>query len=232
VRPVRGRSDLTGDIVAYPVETPTIVNTIPFRGDHRPAAQTTAYHPDYQDAFLQNGFAAHYIREPHQTPGIGQQQPPRGGMAPNPFTAPPLLATEPVYGAEEQERNFRALLNQGFGTAPAAQTYASVGAPKFRLWRSTCAHPRITTASRKPIAQGAGRLNPIFRSPATVTPVVTCLCSDTERATANQFGSVAIDLLYGGVGGTRRLVLQEESKRSNTCPKTQWSGKLPERPES
>jgi hypothetical protein len=62
-----------GDVMAYPVETPTFVNAIPFRGDHRPAAQAAAYPPDYQDAFLQNGFAAHYIREPRQTPDIGQQ---------------------------------------------------------------------------------------------------------------------------------------------------------------
>jgi hypothetical protein len=142
------------------------VNAIPFRGDHRPAAQAAAYPPDYHDAFLQNGFAAHYIREPRQTPDIGQQQPPRGGIAPNPFTAPPLLATEPVYGDTEQERNFRALLNQGFGAAPVAQAYASVGGtgvpPSFAFGGPQVHTPGPPLRQGNPSPQGAGRLNPVF----------------------------------------------------------------------
>jgi hypothetical protein len=175
VRPARGRSDSMGDVMAYPVETPTIVNAIPFRGDHRPAAQVTAYPPaDYQDAFLQNGFAAHYIRESRQTPDIGQQQPPRGGMAPNPFTAPPLLATEPMDDAAEQERNFRTLLNQGFGAAPAAQAYASVGGtgvpPSFAFGGPQVHTPGPPLRQGNPSPQGAEMLNPRFYSPAVVTP--------------------------------------------------------------
>jgi hypothetical protein len=63
VRPARGRGDSMGDVLAYPVETPTIVNAVPFRGEHRPAGPITGfmYPADYQDPFLQSGFAAHYI---------------------------------------------------------------------------------------------------------------------------------------------------------------------------
>jgi hypothetical protein len=96
-------------------------------------------------------------------------------MAPNPFTAPPLLATEPVYGVEEQERNFRALLNQGFGAAPVAQAYASVGGtgvpPSIAFGGPQVHTPGPPLRQGDPSPQGAGRLNPHFHSPAAVTPV-------------------------------------------------------------
>jgi hypothetical protein len=102
-------------------------------------------------------------------------------MAPNPFTAPPLQATEPMEGVTGEDRNFRALLSQGYGAAPVAQAYASVGGtgvpPSLAFGGPQVHTPGPLLRQGNPSPQGAGRLNPVFRSPAAVTPVGTAFQS-------------------------------------------------------
>ena len=118
-------------------------------------------------------------------------------------------------GVTEQERNFRALLSQGYGAAPVAQVYASVGGtgvpPSLAFGGPQVLTPGPPQRQGNPSPQGVGRLNPIFHSPAAVTPVGafqhTCICTTAKNATADRPGPMDVGL-HGGSDGTRRVDLR------------------------
>jgi hypothetical protein len=176
VRPARGRSDSTGDIMAYPVETTPIVNAVPFE---RRAQTCRSDHGIYVSFRLSGCFPAERICSSLYS---------RASSDPGHRTT---AATSRRYGPESLHCSTTSS-NRANGRCHRARAeLQSTAQSRFRRcssrsslclsrrYRSTPSFafggPQVHTPGpplrqENPSPQGAGKLKPRFHSPAAVTP--------------------------------------------------------------